>query len=87
MENRKRNEAIRQIYVSTKTILHIFSSISFYPVNQGFRLNNLGKISEMIIFESILNTFEVSTIFRGSWGCCNNWLGPEIKLSKQVKFV
>ncbi len=32
----------------------------------------------MIIFESILTTFEASFIFRGSWGICKNW--PELKI-------
>jgi len=28
----------------------------------------------MIIFESILTTFELSSIFEGSWGIIENWL-------------
>jgi len=35
--------------------------------------------SKMIIFESILTTFELSIIFRGSWGSSVNCLEPEIK--------
>ena len=31
---------------------------------------------EMIIFESILTTFEASTIFSGSWGSSENQLRP-----------
>ena len=31
---------------------------------------------EMIIFESILTTFEASTIFWGSWGSSENQLEP-----------
>jgi len=34
----------------------------------------------MIIFESILTTFESSIIFGGSWGSIENWLKPETKL-------
>jgi len=33
--------------------------------------------SEMIIFESILTTFEMSNIFGGSWGSSANWLKPK----------
>jgi len=33
----------------------------------------------MIIFESILTTFEASVIFRGSWGSIKNWLEPKTK--------
>jgi len=33
--------------------------------------------SEMIIFESILTTFEPSRIFGGSWGSIENWLEPK----------
>ena len=32
---------------------------------------------EMIIFESILTTFEASHIFRGSWGSSENQLEPK----------
>ena len=34
---------------------------------------------EMIIFKSILTTFEASVIFRGSWGSIENWLKPKTK--------
>jgi len=33
----------------------------------------------MIIFGSILTTFESSSIFGGSWGTIENWLDPETK--------
>jgi len=33
----------------------------------------------MIIFGSILSTFELSSIFGGSWGSIENWLEPKIK--------
>jgi len=33
----------------------------------------------LLIFESILTTFKLSIIFRGSWGSINNWLEPKIK--------
>jgi len=33
----------------------------------------------MIIFGSILITFESSSIFGGSWGRIKNWLEPETK--------
>jgi hypothetical protein len=32
----------------------------------------------MIIFGSILTTFESSSIFGGSWGSIENWLEPKI---------
>jgi len=33
----------------------------------------------MIIFGSTLTTFELSSIFFGSWGSIENWLEPKIK--------
>jgi hypothetical protein len=36
-------------------------------------------VSEMIIFESTLTTFEASFIFRGSWGSIKNWLELKIE--------
>jgi len=33
----------------------------------------------MIIFESILTTFELSSIFGGSWGSIENSLEPKTK--------
>jgi hypothetical protein len=33
----------------------------------------------MIILKSILTTFELSSIFGGSWGIIENWLEPIIK--------
>ncbi len=32
----------------------------------------------MIVFESILTTFQSSIIFRGSWGNSENWFEPKI---------
>jgi len=33
----------------------------------------------MLIFGLILNTFESSSIFGGSWGSFENWLEPKIE--------
>ena len=55
----------------------------FYRVCQGLRLN-LNKMSEMITFESLLTTYEVSSIFRDRLGSSKNWLEPKIKLH-QIK--
>ena len=33
----------------------------------------------MIIFESIMTTFELSVIFWGNWGSLKNWLEPNTK--------
>jgi len=60
---------------------------NFYKVCHGFRL--------AIIFKSLLTTFEMSIIFRDSWGSSENWLKyktllkPYHTLSKfnQVKLV
>ncbi len=40
-------------------------------------VTDLDKRSEMIIFGSILNTFELSITFGGSWGSIGNWLEPK----------
>jgi hypothetical protein len=37
------------------------------------------KRSEMIIFGSILTTFQLSSIFEGIWGSIENWLKPKIE--------
>ena len=47
----------------------------WYKVYQELRLN-LGKISEIFIFESLLTTFEARNIFVGS---SENCLTPKIK--------
>jgi hypothetical protein len=42
-------------------------------------VKDLDYQSQMIIFESILSTFELSIIFRGSLGSGVNWLKLETK--------
>ena len=42
------------------------------------------KLGKMIIFGSLLTTFEVSCILRGIWGCSENWLESKFKLSSQA---
>ena len=53
---------------------------------QGFRLN-LGYRSKMIIFGSLLATFEVNNAFGGSWSSIENWQGSKMKTPNQVKFI
>ena len=47
--------------------------------------------SEIIIFEKVLINFEVSVIFRGSWGSSENWVKLKSLTTKskfnQVKLV
>ncbi len=43
---------------------------------------DLDWIRKKIIFESILTTFKLSLIFRGSWDCSINWLEPKTKPPK-----
>jgi len=33
----------------------------------------------MILFGSILTTFKLSIVFKGSWGSIENWLEPKTK--------
>ena len=40
---------------------------------------DLHSLSEIIIFNSILTTFEASAIIWGSWGSCWNMLEPKTK--------
>ena len=71
----------------------IFFTSYFFPkfrklfATECFRYLNFGKRSDMIIFGSLMTTFEVSNIFWGSCDSCKNWLEPKIKLSNQVKLV
>jgi len=37
------------------------------------------KRDKMIILGSMLTTFELSSIFGGSWGSIENWLEPKIE--------
>jgi hypothetical protein len=45
-------------------------------------LTDLNQGIEMIIFESIMTTFEPSFIFRGSLGSSKNWLEHSIKSNR-----
>jgi len=42
-------------------------------------VTDLDLRNEMIIFGSILTTFESSSIFGGSWVSIENWLKPKTK--------
>jgi len=42
-------------------------------------VTDLDSWSEMIIFESILTTFKLSIVFRGSWGRSVNWLESKME--------
>jgi hypothetical protein len=53
-----------------KKIAHPCSTVYFTDLDQG---------SEMIIYKSILTTFIVSVVFRGSWGSSKNWLKLKIE--------
>ena len=53
-----------------------------YSANREFR-QYLGKRSNIIIFGTLLTTFEGSCI-KGSWGSSNIWLVPIIKPPNQV---
>ncbi len=44
---------------------------------------NLDKKCEIITFTSLLTTFKVSGIFRGSWRYCKNLLDYELKPKNQ----
>ena len=49
---------------------------------------NFGKGSEIIIFKSLLLTFEVGNMFfLGGWGSAINWLEPKIKPWHPVELV
>jgi hypothetical protein len=49
------------------------------------RVTDLDYRSKMIIFGLILTTFELSSIFGGSWSTIENWLQPKIKPSSEIK--
>jgi hypothetical protein len=40
-------------------------------------VKDLDLQSELLIFESILTTFKLRIIHRGSWGSIENWLDPK----------
>jgi hypothetical protein len=42
-------------------------------------VTDLNELSKMIIFESILITFESSVVLKGSWGSSVNWLELKTK--------
>jgi hypothetical protein len=41
----------------------------------------------MIIFETILATFEASFMFLGSWGSSKNWLKLKIDHHKEIQLA
>ncbi len=64
-------------YVYTNSFF--FKSIyCLYRVCQGFRLS-LDNESEIIIFESLLTTFEANSTFWDFWGFSGNWLEHKTK--------
>jgi len=46
-------------------------------------VKDLDKQSKMIIYGSILTTFELSSIFGGSKASFENWFEPKTKLSSE----
>ena len=70
-----------QNYFVCNTIEGFFLNQGFFPTNGKTELRTecdtgLDSQREMIIFESILTTFEASIIFWGSWGSTENQLMP-----------
>ena len=49
-----------------------------YRVYHEFR-HTIDKWSELVVIRSLLNTFEVSGIFRNGWATSKNWLEPQPK--------
>ena len=54
---------------------------------RGFRHNLDERIEMIIIFESLMTTFEVSSIFLRQLGSIKNWLVPKINPANQVKLL
>jgi len=54
----------------------VWSDTSVPYMNPEIRVH---RYIEIIIFGSILITFELSSIFGGSWGSIENWLEPKIE--------
>jgi len=61
--------------------VHAFIALSFQDTEC---VTDLDLKSEMIIFGSILITFESSSIFGGSWGSIENWLEPKIEPPSEI---
>jgi hypothetical protein len=51
----------------------------FFKIRTTECVTDLDQRSKMIIFGSILTTFESSSIFGGSWGSIENWFEPKIQ--------
>ena len=60
-------------YFGLKTIIR--------PLDFSFTecVTDLDLQNEIIIFQSLLTTFETSFIVRGSWNCSKDWLEPKTK--------
>jgi hypothetical protein len=50
----------------------------------GIETYILFKMQDDYFLESLLTTFEASTIFLGNWGCTKYWLKHKIKPSNPV---
>ncbi len=77
---KKVNPLFGQIFTLSLS-LSLISFSSYNRVYQGFRLN-LVIGSRMIIFVSLLTTFNVSNNFRDDLVIAWNWLKPKIRPSK-----
>jgi len=60
-----------------KKVESLFLCLSKNCRQSGF-YKNLAA-TKMIIFKSILNTFKLSTVFRGSWVSSVNWHKPKFE--------
>jgi len=74
----------RDVFLST-TLLTMF-----YRVCHGFTQTNKDDQIKMILFESLLTTFEAFVIFWANWGSSEKWVRPKIqspnlRLSKSLK--
>jgi len=56
------------VYIPNQTVIKYLKKLS---------VTELDYQTEMIIFGSILTTFESSSVFEGSWGSIENWLEPK----------
>ena len=48
-------------------------------LEQELGVMDLAQRINIIIFKSLLTTFEASIIFLGNWGSSKNWLKPKTK--------
>jgi len=77
IDDDKKCKIVQKFYLIRCFKFHYNIAFHFIDPKPTECVADLDQHSEMIMFGSILTTFELSSIFGGSWGSIGNWLEPK----------